>query len=89
MSAYFSYPAELRPAAVAGLFYARKTFGELVTALAADFYRRRAGQAGEISGTGTPTRQHRAIPHFDLVPFADQMSLVRQSSGSRRRARPR
>ncbi len=63
LSAYYNYPAELRPATAAGLFYARKTFGELVTALAVAFYRRRAGP-------GAPLRHNRAIPHFELPPFA-------------------
>ncbi len=70
LAAYYSYPSEVRPATLAGQFYTRKAFGELVTLLAGEFQRRRARQDEETHPAASFPRHSRALPHFDLLPFA-------------------
>lgn len=70
LDGYYSYTEELQPVSAEGIFYARKTFGELATLLAVDFYQRRAGQGQEAVAATVTGRQVRAIPHFELPPFA-------------------
>jgi len=70
LDGYYSYPEELRPPTTEGRFYSRKTFGELTTLLAMEFYRRRAGQGAETTHFSVDQRAYRTLPHFELPPFA-------------------